>query len=64
MQNTETLLKISEVTISAKISKGAVYLGAKNGTFPKPIKLGVRSSAWIQSEVEAWKQSRIDAARA
>lgn len=64
MQRTETLLKISEVTTSTKISKGAVYLGGKNGTFPKPIKLGVRSSAWLLSEIEAWKQSRIDAARA
>ncbi len=30
--------------------------------FPKPIKLG-RSSRWLQSEVEAWLQQRIDQSR-
>ncbi|WP_409160490.1 helix-turn-helix transcriptional regulator [Pectobacterium sp. B2J-2] len=32
------------------------------GEFPKPIKLG-RSSRWLQSEVEAWLQQRIDQSR-
>lgn len=38
------------------------YKLIKEGVFPKPIKLG-RSSRWLQSEVEAWLQARIDASR-
>ncbi|MFB0713510.1 helix-turn-helix transcriptional regulator [Buttiauxella noackiae] len=38
------------------------YKLIKDGVFPKPIKLG-RSSRWLQSEVEAWLQARIEASR-
>lgn len=38
------------------------YKLIKDGEFPKPIKLG-RSSRWLQSEVEAWLQQRIDQSR-
>ncbi|AGN86964.1 MULTISPECIES: helix-turn-helix transcriptional regulator [Enterobacter] len=38
------------------------YKLIKDGVFPKPIKLG-RSSRWLQSEVEAWLQARIEESR-
>ncbi|BET41192.1 AlpA family transcriptional regulator [Escherichia coli] len=38
------------------------YKLIKDGEFPKPIKLG-RSSRWLQSEVEAWLQERINQSR-
>lgn len=38
------------------------YKLIKDGVFPKPIKLG-RSSRWLQSEVEAWLQDRINVSR-
>lgn len=38
------------------------YKLIQDGEFPKPIKLG-RSSRWLQSEVEAWMQARIDESR-
>jgi len=39
-----------------------IYKLIKDGTFPKPIKLG-RSSRWLKSEVEAWLQERINHSR-
>src|SRR5438105_4767664 len=33
----------------------------KTGTFPPPIKLGERSNAWIEAEVDAWIEERIKA---
>ncbi|MDM7313858.1 helix-turn-helix domain-containing protein, partial [Klebsiella pneumoniae] len=44
------------------VSDKWIYQLIKDGIFPKPIKLG-RSSRWLQSEVEAWLQARIDASR-
>lgn len=38
------------------------YKLIKDGTFPKPIKLG-RSSRWLKSEVEKWLQDRIEQSR-
>ncbi|MFD1803678.1 helix-turn-helix transcriptional regulator [Mixta tenebrionis] len=39
-----------------------IYKLIKDGSFPKPIKLG-RSSRWLKSEVEAWLQERINQSR-
>ncbi|MFP2834982.1 helix-turn-helix transcriptional regulator [Citrobacter portucalensis] len=39
-----------------------IYKLIKDGTFPKPIKLG-RSSRWLKSEVVAWLQERINQSR-
>lgn len=44
------------------VSDKWIYRLIKDGLFPKPIKLG-RSSRWLQSEVEAWLQARIDESR-
>ncbi|EFN5895415.1 helix-turn-helix transcriptional regulator [Escherichia coli] len=38
------------------------YKLIKDGEFPKPTKFG-RSSRWLQSEVEAWLQARIEESR-
>lgn len=47
---------LSRSTIYAKLdSKSSHY----DPTFPKPIKLGARSIAFIQSEVQEWIEKRI-----
>ena len=38
------------------------YKMIQEGDFPRPIKMG-RSSRWLQSEVEAWMQARINESR-
>ncbi|MEX9822272.1 helix-turn-helix transcriptional regulator [Providencia vermicola] len=35
---------------------------AKEGEFPKPIKLG-RSSRWFKSEIEQWLKERINSSK-
>lgn len=59
----QQILKLSEVKLITGLSASSVYRGAANGTFPKQIKLGERSSGWIKSEVEQWLQKRIEASR-
>jgi len=34
------------------------------GTFPKNIKLGPRAVGWLETEIDDWLQSRIQASRA
>ncbi len=36
-----------------------LYREAAKGNFPAPVKVGARSSAWVESEVEAWIQAQI-----
>ncbi|GGG72004.1 helix-turn-helix transcriptional regulator [Edaphobacter dinghuensis] len=47
----ETLLRLPDVMGRTGLSRSAVY--ASEG-FPKPVKIGGRAVAWLQSEVEAW----------
>ena len=37
------------------ISKSAVHARASAGTFPRPVKLGARASAWRSDELDRWK---------
>ena len=59
----QQILKLSEVKRITGMSGSSIYRGAANGTFPKQIKLGERSSGWLKSEVEQWLQERIEASR-
>lgn len=55
--------KLLEVKNITGLSGSSIYRMAARGTFPKPIKLGERSSGWLASEVEQWLQDRIEVSR-
>ena len=59
----QQILKLLEIKKDTGLSGSSIYRMAKAGTFPKPIKLGERSSGWIASEVEQWLNERIAASR-
>jgi len=40
------------------ISKSQLYELMSQGSFPKPIKMGNRLNAWIESEYDAWVEAR------
>lgn len=40
------------------LHRATVYAMVKDGTFPKPIKMG-RRSLWVESEIQAWIATRI-----
>lgn len=48
------LLKEREVCRVTAQARTTIYAKAKAGTFPRPIKIGVRASAWRAAEVWAW----------
>lgn len=56
----ERLLRLSEIIGSKKrgiepilpISRSAWYLGIKSGKFPKPLRLGERTAAWRESDIQ------------
>lgn len=59
----QQIIKLSEVRNTTGLSGSSIYRMAAAGTFPKPIKLGERSSGWIGSEVEQWIEDRIASSR-
>jgi prophage regulatory protein len=54
-----SLLRLREVRRRTGKSRSGIYRGIADGTFPAPVKLGERASAWVESEIEAWIADRI-----
>ncbi|MDO9052002.1 MAG: AlpA family transcriptional regulator [Methylotenera sp.] len=45
------------------LSRSTIYAMMKNGTFPKSISLGARAIGWLESDIQAWIDSRISASK-
>ena len=54
-------LRLPEVIKISGYRRTSIYEMIKAGNFPAPVHLGPRAVAWLESEVEAWMQERIDA---
>jgi prophage regulatory protein len=61
--DTPRLLRLREVQHLTGLGKSQVYHLARNGQFPSVIKLSERCSAWPESLVREWINSRIAAAQ-
>lgn len=59
----DSILKIPQVQQITGLSRSGIYAKIKEGTFPKQIKLGLRASGWVESEVYAFVQQQIAASR-
>lgn len=53
----ERLLKLPEVIQLTGVSKSEIDRKEKAGKFPKRIRLGYRSIAWAENEINAWIQA-------
>lgn len=58
-----TVLRRKQVEIRTGLSRSTIYARIAEGTFPPPIDLGARAVGWLESEIDAWLQSRIAASR-
>ncbi|MCW7547158.1 AlpA family transcriptional regulator [Photorhabdus sp. APURE] len=64
MNNQPTrLIRLSEVLSRTGYGKAWIYRLVSEGRFPQPVKIGLRSIAFVESEVEDWIQSVIETAR-
>jgi len=54
------LIRINDVMDRTSLARSTVYKYISLGQFPKPIKLGTRAVAWVESEIEAWVQQSIE----
>ena len=51
--------RIDKVLSETGLKRTHLYEMASRGEFPKQIKLGKRACAWLASEVQHWKESRL-----
>jgi prophage regulatory protein len=55
------LVRLPEVLRRTGLSRSEVYRRVAIGSFPKPLKLGIHASAFVDAEVTAWVAARIEA---
>ena len=48
------LLKAQDVADLTSMSRSHLHRLARDGNFPKPIKIGENRSAWLESDVQEW----------
>jgi prophage regulatory protein len=57
------ILRLPEVTLRTGLPRGSVYEQMALGQFPQPISLTFRTVGWLETEIEAWIQTRVLARR-
>ena len=50
----QKLLKAQDVADLTSMSRSHLHRLARDGKFPKPIKIGENRSAWLESDVQDW----------
>jgi len=58
------LIRLSEVRERVPFGRSTLYLLMSQGDFPKPIHIGKRAVAWLESDITAWIENRLSAASA
>ena len=51
--------RLNKVLAETGLKRTHLYQMASKGDFPQQIKLGKRACAWLASEVQDWKQSKL-----
>lgn len=54
------LMKLKAVMECTGLARSTVYKFIAEDRFPKPVKLGTRMVAWVESEVQEWIQEKIE----
>lgn len=59
MAQNSRFIRLSEVLRRTGYSKAWIYRLLKEKRFPQSVKIGVRSIAFIESEIDEWINNRI-----
>lgn len=54
------LLRLPKVMEKTGLKRATIYLHIKQNTFPKQFKIGQRAVAWLESDIDAWIDERVD----
>ena len=53
-------LRLSQVLDKTGLKRSQVYTYMKTGDFPKSVKIGPSSVAWLESEIEEWINAKVN----
>ena len=56
----KTVIRSKKVLQRTGLTPSTMYYFINEGTFPKPIKLGLRSVGWLEHEIDEWITGRVE----
>ncbi|EFE08078.1 AlpA family transcriptional regulator [Enterobacter chengduensis] len=62
-ENARSFIRLAEVKRRTGYSKAWLYRLISQNRFPKPVKIGARSIAFVEGEIDAWISERIAESR-
>ena len=54
-----SFLRLNKVQSQTGLARSTIYKLMAEGDFPQPVKITSKSSGWVSTEVDDWKQSRM-----
>ncbi len=57
------ILRLPDVIDRVGFSRSTIYDFVSKGRFPAPVRIGIRAVGWLESEIEAWVQTKFDTSR-
>jgi prophage regulatory protein len=57
------LLRLPRVKDRVGLGRSSIYALVSSGQFPRPISLGGRAVAWLESDITGWIETKVKAAR-
>lgn len=54
------LLRLAEVKNRVGYGRASIYRLIAAGQFPRPHSLGARAVAWLESDIDAWIEARVN----
>ena len=53
-ESPDRLLRLAEVLTLTALARSSIYCKMREGSFPEPLKVGVRAVRWRRSDIQAW----------
>lgn len=60
-QRPRRMLRLRGVEECVGFSRSALYRAMEDDGFPRPVRIGRRAVAWVESEVQAWLDAKLAA---
>ena len=51
--------RLKKVMEQTGLGRSSIYKLIKEGSFPKPVPLGIRAVGWVATEINGWIEDRI-----
>jgi prophage regulatory protein len=63
LEKGQRFLRLVEVRTRIPYSRSTIYQLIAQSKFPRPFNLGGRAVAWLESDIDAWIEARVERTR-